>query len=241
MRDKRVIRGRPSVSRWEFRSRLLSSDSGGSPRVDSLGRGLQAHDVALNHVPCCWRFASALAGNPLAVHAGPDRLAGPTEMKAMAEIDQPCSRDAVASTSSFPVNMKEIPFPEALVWTPRASGGPPSLLDGHSTGRPRVGISMSRSGESGVGAVSSYGSRSKSSADGREVGTPWRLTRRAITVPLCGGPPCPGLQNHAGSGLPLRTLRDRACPARSQSDSHIEPATKQRGGRSTPEPNMPRS
>lgn len=102
--------------------------------------------MALIHVPCCWRFASALAGNPLAVHAGPDRLAGPTEMKAMAEIDQPCSRDAVASTSSFPVNMKEIPFPEGLVWTPRASGGPPSLLDGHSTGRPRVGISMSRSG-----------------------------------------------------------------------------------------------
>lgn len=30
---------------------------------------------------------------------------------AMAEIDQPCSRNAVASMSSFPVNMREVPFP----------------------------------------------------------------------------------------------------------------------------------
>ena len=72
----------------------------------------------------------------------------------MAEIDQPCSRNAVASMSSFPVNMKEVPFPEALVWTPKASGGgPPSLVDGQFTGDPGWGISMSRSGESYVSAV----------------------------------------------------------------------------------------
>ena len=72
----------------------------------------------------------------------------------MAEIDQPCSRNAVASMSSFPVNMKEVPFPEVLVWTPKASGGgPPSMVDSQFTGFSGWGISMSRSGESYVSVV----------------------------------------------------------------------------------------
>jgi len=42
--------------------------------------------------------------------------------RAMAEIDQPCSRSAVASMSSFPVNIGRSPS-VALVWTPQASEG----------------------------------------------------------------------------------------------------------------------
>jgi hypothetical protein len=65
----------------------------------------------------------------------PDGLAVPVQMAGDHEIDQPCLRNAVASMSSFPVNMREVPLHEVLAWTPTApEGGPLSVVDRQSTG-----------------------------------------------------------------------------------------------------------
>ena len=71
---------------------------------------------------------------PALVAMGPDRLLVRPRGRAMAEIDQPCSRHAVPSISSFPVNMKEVPIPADPGLGAKSLGrGAASTVDGHST------------------------------------------------------------------------------------------------------------
>ena len=57
----------------------------------------------------------------------------------MAEIDQPCSRSAVASMSSFPVNMREVLLPRLWLGHQKLRKGAPSVVDRQFTGGSEVG------------------------------------------------------------------------------------------------------
>ena len=90
-------------------------------RYRSSGR--QPSTVGATHIRIPVGAYMSVRGCPPRLGAGCRGGPIPVQRRAMAEIDQPCWRSAVASTSSFPVNMREVHPPWWILSSPRFRGG----------------------------------------------------------------------------------------------------------------------
>lgn len=112
-------------------------EQGARPEVGVVDEtGPQVGDVLLEGVR---RRPAPLAGDALAVQVGPDRRPTPAQVAGDGrDRPTPALSSAVASMSSFPVNMSVAPLLEVLAWTPKASGG--GRLDGGSSVDGGIGL-----------------------------------------------------------------------------------------------------